>query len=52
MKTNCQNLAWGGLRYESPVLETIEISVENIICGDSLVGGAGYNGDDYDLGTI
>ena len=28
MKTNCQNLAWGGLRYESPSLETIELATE------------------------
>jgi len=49
---NTKTLDRGTLRYEAPSLEVIEIDVENVICGDSLLGGAGYGGGDNDLGEI
>lgn len=52
MKTTLKNLSRGGQLYEAPALEVIEIDVENVICGDSLLGGAGYGGGDNDLGEI
>lgn len=35
MKQYLQNLLGGGMTYESPRLEIIEIDVENVICQDS-----------------
>lgn len=52
MKQYLQNLLGGGMTYESPRLEIIEIDVENVICQDSgtfTLPSWQYDGTDDDL---